>query len=97
MLKKQSVNLPYRLVVSELISSRYDSQYQEGSIKKGARPASWDERLEGLDVVKDSEGNSYQLWSSGGQSPPKIGWDIILTEQKEEMYSWTLYGYAEPQ
>lgn len=76
--------LPAEVQVEELLSSRYSS---------GERPASWDERQAGEDLVRTSEGQTLKLWSEGGQSPPRCGWRIILRSgTKESGYRWTLYS-----
>ncbi|NDC38492.1 MAG: hypothetical protein EBZ48_10625 [Proteobacteria bacterium] len=76
--------LPVRLEVEELVQSRYPG---------GTRPLSWDDRMEGVDVVRGSDGSLRKLRSDGGQSPPNRGWVIMLTSgDPEHGYSWTLYG-----
>ncbi|MCO6432338.1 MAG: hypothetical protein J5J00_15900, partial [Deltaproteobacteria bacterium] len=70
--------------VKELISSRYPN---------GVRPASWDYRTSGIDVVRDESGETLRLQSDGGQSSPKPGWIIVLTDgDAEHGFTWTLYG-----
>ncbi len=82
---------PARVEVTEVVSSRYDTV--EGGIV--ARPSEWDRRLEGVDVVKVSGGNTLRLRSSAMQSPPKPGWVLMLTGGNEsEGYAWTLYGLS---
>ena len=84
---------PVRLEITHLVSSRYDSG--GGSQSKGARPADWDTRKEGVDVVLVSSGATVKLKSSAMQSPPKPGWVIMLNGGSEtEGYTWTLYGIS---
>lgn len=78
------IELPKSIFVVEVISSRYSS---------GLRPESWDSRVAGLDVVLANDGNRYSLQSDGQQSPPQIGWEIVLREgDNRSGYYWTLYG-----
>lgn len=73
-----------RLSVSELLCSRYAG---------GERPLSWDDRKEGVDVVRAVTGEEVRLKSTSMQSPPKPGWVILLTGGDDVAgYSWTLYG-----
>jgi hypothetical protein len=73
-----------RLRVSEMLCSRYAG---------GERPLSWDDRKEGIDVVRAITGEEVRLKSTSMQSPPKPGWVILLTGgNASEGYSWTLYG-----
>ena len=77
-------DLPKSILVKEVISSRYAG---------GSRPASWDNRIAGIDTVTASDGNQYNLFSDGQQSPPLHGWQIILREGDNRAgYRWTLYG-----
>lgn len=90
-------DLPKRIIVAEVLRSRY---------KPGQRPVSWDERSPGLESVRGSDGEEYQLFSNGGQSTPAPGWELLLTnvvevegEQGASGLEWTLYGIkklAEP-
>ncbi|MCB0318734.1 MAG: hypothetical protein KDD56_08245 [Bdellovibrionales bacterium] len=76
--------IPFRDSVEELVSSRYDDN---------KRPESWDLRKPGKDVVRLKSGKIISLQSDGGQSPPKPGWVILLTDgNSTEGYHWTLYG-----
>lgn len=78
--------LPKKIIVSEIISSRYPNS-------GGIHNSSWDERITGIDVIKSSEGNPLKLYSDGMQSTPQKGWSIMLTSGNEETgYRWTLYG-----
>ena len=73
-----------KVKVKQLLSSRY-----VGS----GRPASWDQRVEGVDVVFSATGREIKLFSDMGQSPPQPGWEILLTaEERPGVYRWTLYG-----
>ena len=77
------MNLPKKISVAGLISSRYE----------GDRPADWDERFAGIDVVKTDSGDTVTLVSSGQQSSPKVGWTLMLTAERPGTgYEWTLYG-----
>lgn len=78
------VTLPRRVTVSELLSSRYVD---------GVRPQSWDERKDGFDSIRTTEGELITLFSSGQQTPPHHGWVILLRDAAEEnSFTWTLYG-----
>lgn len=83
-----SLVLPARIRVADTVSSRYIAN---------ERPTSWDQRKSGLDVVRTSDGATIKLLSDGGQSPPKKGWDLILTELHGDSYTWTLYGLPRDQ
>jgi len=77
-------NLPVRLTVGEIVSSRYPDN---------KRPESWEARRAGLDVVRTEDGRTLRLASDGGQSPPQPGWVIMVTEgDLDAGYRWTLYG-----
>lgn len=79
--------LPKKISVSELVQGRYPS---------GNKPLSWNDRYSGVDVVKDASGSEYKLESSGDQSAPQKGWQILLTETGSApgTYKWTLYGIS---
>ena len=86
--------LPAQIQVGQLISSRYDDLYAQG-LSAGARPALWEDRRPGVDLVKDVEGRILKLQSSGQQSPAQTGWIIVLRGGScEQGYEWTLYGFA---
>ena len=77
-------SLPATVMVSDVVTSRYP-------VNK--RPALWDRRKAGVDVVRTSDGQVLKLWSDGQQSPPSPGWTLVLREGDENRgYSWTLYG-----
>ncbi len=66
------------------MTSRYDGE---------VRPASWDSRAGGVDVVKTVDGDTLRLCSEAGQNTPQPGWVILLTAgDAESGYAWTLYG-----
>lgn len=76
--------IPARVVVKELVSSRYAD---------GKRPENWDMRVEGMDMVRTVEGKLIKLISDGGQMPPQENWEILITRgDAEKGYNWTLYG-----
>lgn len=76
--------LPRRVRVGEVLRSRYADS---------GRPLSWDLRKEGIDEIQSSDGEALKLFSDGGQSTPKPGWTILLTEGNPNTgYRWTLYG-----
>jgi len=80
-----SLKLPCRVQVSSIESSRYPPTHE--------RPSSWDRRVDGIDVVRTTEGQVLPLQSDGQQSPPKDGWIILITAGDEQSgYIWTLYG-----
>lgn len=75
---------PFRVEVESIISSRYTGH---------EKPLSWDERREGIDVIKTSDQKTLRLLSDGGQSPPQPGWVILITGGDESIgYTWTLYA-----
>ena len=83
----QSDSLGSKIEVREIVKSRYPD------FIKGGRPKSWDERREGVDIIKTTDGREVKLLSDGGQSTPAPGWTLILTGGEEkEGYRWTLYG-----
>ena len=76
--------LPKSIKIKEIVSSRYSGK---------DRPENWDERVAGIDSIIANDGNQYNLLSNGQQSPPQLGWEIILREGDNRAgYSWTLYG-----
>lgn len=76
--------LPSRVKVADIVTSRYADN---------VRPADWDARRSGIDLVKTSDNKFVKLLSDGGQSPPQAGWVIMLTGGDYELgYTWTLYG-----
>ena len=82
-----SSTLPRRVLVSDLLTGRYPP---------GSRPVSWDDRLEGIETVVTSDGQTIRLFSNGGQSTPAKNWEILLTSQNHDSvdssFTWTLYG-----
>jgi hypothetical protein len=73
------------VTVKEIVSGRY------GSLP--GRPLSWDERREGIDIVRDDNGKLFRLFSDGGQSTPEPGWKILLRDGDERAgRRWTVYG-----
>ncbi|MBN8549157.1 MAG: hypothetical protein J0M12_07590 [Deltaproteobacteria bacterium] len=78
-----SLPLPARIRVAETISSRYAGN---------ERPSSWDLRKPGVDVIRTADGHTLTLHSDGGQSPPKKGWELMLTDSRDDGYAWTLYA-----
>ncbi len=94
------LRLPARLEVAEVLESRYSSSLDKEKIAKDQwfvpelqRPLSWDDRVEGVDVVRAASGEVLRLRSSGMQSVPKPGWVVVLTSGDEAGgYTWTLYG-----
>lgn len=89
------MSLPKRVLVTEVITSRY---------VPGTKPQSWDKRVDGFDVVKTSDSEVFALASLGAQSTPATGWTLLITEQVGETdlpklgimptHKWTLYGIA---
>lgn len=79
-------DLPKRVRVSSLITSRYEI---------GLRPTSWEERVSGIDTIVGDDGITYKLQSDGGQSPPQSGWVILLNSgDANNGFLWTLYGIS---
>lgn len=81
-----------RVCVRRVLRERYPN---------GLRPLDWDARHDGIDEVEVSvlgKGHStmvIRLASTGQQSPPEVGWTILLFKGDQSSgYSWTLYGIA---
>ncbi|MFN4896940.1 MAG: hypothetical protein ACK5GN_05440 [Pseudomonadota bacterium] len=75
-----------RVCVDAVLSTRYES---------GERPASWDDRVGGIDVVQVDGGETIRLYSTPMQSPPKPGWVLMLTGVGPgQGLLWTLYGMS---
>lgn len=94
---KRAVHLLAKVGVAEVVASRYGVKTGGGRSggKGGERPSSWDDRFEGIDLIRTTGGETLKLQSSPMQSTPKLGWVIVLTGGSEqEGYSWTLYGIA---
>lgn len=73
-----------RIKVARVVASRYEG---------GFRPLSWDDRRGGSDIVETVDGQRITLLSSGQQSCPQNGWEILLTGGDDEHgFTWTLYG-----
>ena len=78
------IRIPASVQVKAIIMSRYPQHL---------RPACWNDRKAGVDVVETIDGREVKLVSEGGQSPPKPGWEIVLTSgDNAQGYHWTLYG-----
>ena len=93
---KNLSTLPRKVVVKELLSSRYDELYASGALAKGTRPALWENRREGTDAVRLDTGEEITLISDGQQSPPQPGWALMLNGGAVETgFTWTLYGISE--
>lgn len=99
---RSSQSLPFRIEVSKVVSSRYDDSGVLQQIESDRdfssslkRPASWDLRRNGVDLVIDQEGREFRLYSDGGQSVPEPGWILLLTGlNSDKEYLWTLYGMS---
>jgi len=91
-----NMKIPARIQVQELVSSRYEglSFGDPDSPDDGLpRPLSWDARIEGVDVVRTSDGATLKLQSSAMQTPPQPGWVLVLTDGSvADGFAWTLYG-----
>lgn len=89
--ENKDCKLPRRVVVQEVVASRY---------KPGARPVLWERRFAGCEEILTKNNEALQLASSGGQSSPAPGWELLLTacdsssEDGKPKYTWTLYGTA---
>jgi len=81
------MQLPTRVVVKNVVSGRYG---------EGQRPVSWDRRKAGFETIEIQNGARLELASSGGQSTPAPGWELLLTGavpgSARDAYQWTLYG-----
>lgn len=93
----QAMELPCRVVVSELLSSRYgvpdaNRRSNSGEISSN-RPEDWDLRKGGTDTVRLIDGSTIKLASSAQQSPPGAGWVLLLfAGDPDRGFEWTLYG-----
>lgn len=86
------MNLPQRITIKEVLSSRYAPELLT-DYSGLDRPADWDQRVSGKDVILSSDDQQIVLKSGGGQSTPKQGWVLLLTSgSQEDGYDWTLYG-----
>lgn len=75
-----------RIKVGRVVESRYEG---------GFRPLSWDDRKAGRDLIETIDGERVALASTGQQSCPQNGWEILLTGGDETRgFTWTLYGLA---
>lgn len=85
--------LPARVDVAEIVSSRYPVENTGANAAQPKRPLSWDERVEGVDVVVTKGGHRLKLWSDGQQSPPLAGWGLVINGgDAVNGYRWTLYA-----
>ncbi len=83
---EKNIFKPRREKVAKIVSGRY---------LPGTKPSSWDDRVAGYDIIETSSGENISLYSEGDQSTPKIGWEILLSEEfpgVDPSYKWTLYG-----
>ncbi|MCB0336332.1 MAG: hypothetical protein KDD62_08495 [Bdellovibrionales bacterium] len=86
-------NLPRKVQVKALVSSRYDALYASHELLCGERPASWDDRVSGADVIATENDVKITLQSDGQQSPPVPGQTLMLRSGDDAQgYTWTLYG-----
>jgi len=82
-------NIPRRVRVADVLSGRYGA---------GEKPLDWNVREGGVDRIRTSDGETLTLYSTGGQSTPAPGWEILLTKERPQLASsepaflWTLYG-----
>jgi len=73
-----------RVRVERVVSTRYTDNM---------RPDSWDRRVSGIDVVTVDGGETTKLQSTPMQSPPQVGWILMLTGgSAADGFHWTLYG-----
>ncbi len=76
--------LPVCIEVESVLSSRYPGN---------ERPLSWDDRCDGIDTIRTKDQKTLRLLSDGGQSPPRAGWSIVISEgDASKGYKWTLYS-----
>lgn len=84
MVSLSTADLPERVTVTAIVSSRYRGH---------VRPQSWDDRKAGVDTIQTSDGRTLKLQSDGQQSPPQVGWVILLSGGDDiSGYLWTLYA-----
>jgi len=69
------------ITVKSLIESRY----------LGLKNENWDKRISGIDIVLTDKDEKLSLNSLASQSPPQIGWKLVLDRTD---FHWTLYGMA---
>ena len=80
------VKAPCRIQVAKIVASRYANH---------TRPAQWDSRISGVDVIQTVDQKTVRLLSDGGQSPPKEGWVLLLASGDSEAgFKWTLSGMS---
>jgi len=79
------VKFPSKIEVEGIVSSRY------GEITS-LRPANWEERVRGVDIIRTKEGNEIRLLSEADQSTPQKNWVLMLTGEVNDAFVWTLYG-----
>jgi hypothetical protein len=85
--------LPRRIEVRRAIASRYGTMKEK--TPGMTRPADWDHRKPGIDLIETTSGERIHLRSDGGQSVPKSGWIVMLTSGDDATgYGWTLYGMS---
>ena len=97
---EKDVPLPARVQVAGVLQSRYGSSGDTTTIAESkwyvpelVRPLSWDDRIDGIDLVCTTGGEVIKLLSSGMQSVPRPGWVLMLVGGDiDEGYRWTLYG-----
>jgi len=78
----------HRVKIAKIVSSRYPDHQ---------RPASWDDRKSGVDVVLCDNGEALRLWSDGQQSPPAVNSVIMILKSEDTgPLTWTLYGLPPP-
>lgn len=79
---------PRRVKIQSVITGRY---------RPGTRPLSWDQRVSGTDKIQTTTGEELTLSSSGQQSTPAPGWEILLMPNgsADQGIPWTLYGVGE--
>ena len=81
--------LPKRVRVAAVLAGRY---------QPGEKPLSWDDRSAGVEQIRTADGDTITLYSSGGQSTPAPGWELLLTKERAQpddnkpALLWTLYG-----
>jgi hypothetical protein len=82
-----SSGLPRQVAVAAVASERYPQA------SPAFRPMDWGARVVGIDHITTRSGEQIKLASSGQQSVPGIGWELVLTGgDASGGYTWTLYS-----
>lgn len=80
-------------IVTEWVNGEREFIPSQHLITPTFRPDSWDQRSEGIDIIRTTDGEVVKLLSDGMQSSPKPGWVLMLRNgDPADGMRWTLYG-----